>query len=400
MFNASGDQMDVTSPVRPDNNNQNQNTLPAFLLGTDSNYNQDNKNYFNNTPLKGRNPNQLSNNPIQPTNNSDIENRPPALLFSSKYGQSSRNNLIGQNIGLNSQNKAQNNRPFSNTQNVAKTTSTGPPTASLGEGFRNYNTESLGVKLTPNVPSYNVMASSPLPEKVGHLPRITTPDFSSSHIDNSPITSPITKQNNQNNPSQGTPLSRQVLEKRHLKSQNHPISQESENSVHFSINTSFPPEEEIDCWVSLFGFNSRNREKIIKYLTACGSIVCRQPSKKQSANWIHLRFASMNQAKRARQRFNNHVLESECAVIGVVECLEPGYILDYIKGCGRGDVSNVTCNDMDVSKVGMRSLVEVKGSVGNVGNGKVDEEDPFNIPQQESNSVVRRTLTYLLPSYF
>merc|ERR1711997_1243338 len=196
-----------------------------------------------------------------------------------------------------------------------------------------------------------VMASSPLPEKQGHLPRITTPDFSNSHIDNSPIlTSPITKPN-QKNQDPSTPLSRQVLEKRqNLKNKN-------EESM---SNMSFPPEEEIDCWISLFGFNSRNREKIIKNLTTCGSIVCRQPSRKTQANWIHLRFASPNQAKRARQKFNCVILESECTAIGVVECLEPGYILDYIKGCGNvsGVNNNVTMGDyddasrLDVSKIG------------------------------------------------
>ena len=174
---------------------------------------------------------------------------------------------------------------------------------------------------------------------------------------------------------------------------------------------SFPPEEEIDCWVSLFGFNSRNREKIIKNLTTCGSIVCRQPSRKSHANWIHLRFASPNQAKRARQKFNCVILESECTAIGVVECLEPGYILDYIKGCGNvsGVNNNVTMGDyddnsrmMDASKIGMRSLVE--SNVSKIGSNNkqkmIDEIDPFNVPQQESNSVVRRTLTYLLPNYF
>lgn len=370
--------MDITSPNRPENNQQ-QNTLPAFLLGGDSNFNnQENKNYFNNTPLKGRNQNQLQQQasfnqiPQNNSNISDVENRAPALLFSNKY----------RNI-----NQVQ-NRPFSHNQPAAKVSSSGPPVASLGQGFRNYNTEPLGSKLGSSKPNFNVMASSPLPEKQGQLPRITTPDFSSSHIDNSPITSPIQK--TQQHPSQGTPL-RQVLEKRHKQAF-------SPNDT--TTNNSFLPEQEIDCWISVFGFNSKNKEKIIKYLTACGSIVCRQPSKRQSANWVHLRFASPNQAKRAKQRFNCQILESECAVIGVVECLEPGYILEYIKS-GGVSANNVTCNDMDMSKIGMRSLVEPPShNVSKIQQVARMEDDPFNMPQQEANSVVRRTLTYLLPSYF
>jgi len=376
--------MDITSPNRPENNNQQQNTLPAFLLGTDSHFNnQQNQNsHFNNTPLKGRNPIQLQQQASSfnqmPQNNSvsDLENRAPTLLFSNKY----RNN-----------NQVQNNRPFSHNQPAAKVSSSGPPVASLGQGFRSYGTEPLGSKLGSSKPSFNVMASSPLPEKQGQLPRISTPDFSSSQINNSPITSPIQKA--QPHPSQGTPL-RQVLEKRHNKQAFSPDDTTNNN------NSSFLPEQEIDCWISVFGFNSRNKEKIIKYLTACGSIVCRQPSKRQSANWVHLRFASPNQAKRAKQRFNCQILESECAVIGVVECLEPGYILEYIKS-GGVSANNVTCNDMDMSKIGMRSLVEPPNhNVSQIQQVARMEDDPFNMPQQEANSVVRRTLTYLLPSYF
>jgi len=374
--------MDITSPNRPENNNQQQNTLPAFLLGTDSHFNnQQNQNsHFNNTPLKGRNPIQLQQQASSfnqmPQNNSvsDLENRAPTLLFSNKY----RNN-----------NQVQNNRPFSHNQPPAKVSSSGPPVASLGQGFRSYGTEPLGSKLGSSKPSFNVMASSPLPEKQGQLPRISTPDFSSSQINNSPITSPIQKA--QPHPSQGTPL-RQVLEKRHKQA----FSPDDTTNN----NSSFLPEQEIDCWISVFGFNSRNKEKIIKYLTACGSIVCRQPSKRQSANWVHLRFASPNQAKRAKQRFNCQILESECAVIGVVECLEPGYILEYIKS-GGVSANNVTCNDMDMSKIGMRSLVEPPShNVSQIQQVARMEDDPFNMPQQEANSVVRRTLTYLLPSYF
>jgi hypothetical protein len=389
MFNASGDQMDITSPNRPSENSQPQNTLPAFLLGTDSHFNnqETNKNYFNNTPLKGRNPNQLQNQlQTQPSFNqlpqnnsvSDLENRAPTLLFSNKY-----RNTQGQN----------NSRPFSHNQPAAKVSSSGPPVASLGQGFRSYGTEPLGSKLGSSKVNFNVMASSPLPDKQGQLPRIATPDFSSSQIDNSPITSPILKPQQQHHPSQGTPL-RQVLEKRHNKQAFSPDDTTTNN------NSSFLPEQEIDCWISVFGFNSRNKEKIIKYLTACGSIVCRQPSKRQTANWVHLRFASPNQAKRARQRFNCQILESECAVIGVVECLEPGYILEYIKS-GGVSANNVTCNDMDMSKIGMRSLVEPPShNVSKIRQVARMEDDPFNMPQQEANSVVRRTLTYLLPSYF
>merc|ERR1712170_155965 len=99
--------MDVTSPVRPDKvqpAQQNANTLPAFLLGSDSHFNggqeQNNKpsnQLFNNAPLKG------GNDDAKVFGLSDIENRPPpTLLFSSKYGGQSQ--------------KMNNNRPFSSSQ--------------------------------------------------------------------------------------------------------------------------------------------------------------------------------------------------------------------------------------------------------------------------------------------
>ena len=164
MFNSSGDAMDVTSPDRPENqknsnNNTNQNTLPAFLLGTDSNFNQDNNNkhLFNNTPLKGKSSSSNNNNidkaqipsKLQSNNllggNLDIENRPP-LLFSSRYGQNSNKQ-----------------RPFSSNQfnQQSSVVNSGPPVASLGVNSFSKNTSS----------NPYVMSSSPLPEKQGHLQR-------------------------------------------------------------------------------------------------------------------------------------------------------------------------------------------------------------------------------------
>jgi len=378
---ACGDQMDVTSPppMKPLDGapkSSSANTLPAFLLGTDSNYAKKDP-LFNNTPLKSRTNNANSNN----SNSSDVENRPP-LIFSRKYKHGGGNT-----------------RPFQNHRSQPQNQMrSGPPVGGLGERL-DRDASGLGSDLL----SKHVMASSPLPEKNGQVPRITTPEFTNLRMDQAALSiSPIMGNANsaQMMPNQNptTPLARQMFEKQ-LQKTNPGRPAIVPQADHSMNNTSFSPDDEIDCWVSVFGFSSRNIDLIMKRLATCGSVVSRQPSKRENANWMHLRFASANQARRARQRFNCQILEATNIAVAVVECLEPSYILEFIKG-GNGLLHQSIASGLDhntslnTSNIGMRSLIEPTQPVVN------SDSDPFNLPQREPDNMVRRTLGYLLPSIF
>jgi len=385
---ASGDQMDVTSPVKPQPPQQVTKTLPAFLLGRDiestkSVQMDQNQPVFNNTPTKNR---------------LDQENRPP-LIFSRKFNQAS--------------NKNSNSKPFQNNNSnpSRKQQSGGPPVSSLGEVFgmreqnfkifdhqnpfrepasaggNNFFQETTAQPIqTPS--GKPIMMSSPLPEKTGACPRIQTPEFVKDPLDLS--CSPIVSTQQQQPQTSTTPLARQMFEKQLHKQNIQKVSEEQPS------NLSFNPEDEIECWVSIFGFNSRNIDLIMRRLVTCGSVVSRQPAKREQANWMHLRFASRNQAKRAKSRFNSQILEGTNILLGVVECVEPNYILEYTKGGNAFMNQSVVQSTMDVSmnqsNIGMRSLCEPTQTRSNA--------DPFNVPQRENNGMVRRTLGYFLPNMF
>merc|ERR1712066_569761 len=133
------------------------------------------------------------------------------------------------------------------------------PVGSLGDGLLRFNTN-INPQQTTNIAAQtaqpvqakpvnadiHVMASSPLPDKQ-MVSRIKTPDFSTG----SPM-SPVERR-----PVATTPLARQMFE-RNLK------QQECQNLTMDNSAMSVDLDQEIKCWVSIFGFNSQNFDLVFK----------------------------------------------------------------------------------------------------------------------------------------
>lgn len=233
--------------------------------------------------------------------------------------------------------------------------------------------------------------------------------------------------------NQHTPLARQMFEKK-LNRQNNRNSSSNTNSQEDPIlpsqfrkqdvgmdspgmnHSGYSLDDELACWTTIFGFNSKNLDLILRKIFSCGSIVSRYPSKKPGSNWLHLRFATANQAKRACSKYNNQIIElsnGASVLIGIVECVESKYILDYVKGEAATNqsqfvnslspnVQNLNQNEINKDNdhmMNQSNMVNtsrfVEGSIiRNAQSSQKEYEDDFLVPQKDNDGVLKKTLNY------
>jgi len=365
----ASDSMEICSPQSPKLDKASRNTLPAFLLGTSVDTSKQKRQVsFTTTPIKSRHSGENEEN-TNPNSYQSYSNRYSKQLSSELKSRSS----MGGN-------------PFNAESRSSHKEVERPsiPVGSLGHGFPRLSNNELDsiaqtaqtVTAKTTIPEMHVMASSPIPDK--HvISRIQTPDMSSG----SPM-SPVERRQTVH-----TPLARQMFE-RNLK------QNEVKNSTLNNLSAvSVDLDQEIKCWLSVYGFTNANFDLVFKHLVSCGSVVSRKSAQRKGANWIHLRFASSHQAERCITRFHGKILDGTNILIGVVPCVESNYILNYVQGIGQTNQSLYLENTaFDANKSGLRSLVEKPCEMTN--------DDMFLGPEKEEDGMVRRTLNYLLPNIF
>lgn len=283
---------------------------------------------------------------------------------------------------------------------------------------------------TPNMPG-NIPKSS-LAQNNFQEPNPHTNDISPIY----PIKEPGLKgfgsdqYNNNMNDNQHTPLARQMFEKKlnrqHNRQSSNTNSQEdpvlpnqfrnknsNDDSIispqtrsgksNFMNHSGYSLDDELACWTTIYGFTSKNLDLILKKIFCCGSIVSRYPSRKTGSNWLHLRFATSNQAKRACSKYNNQILDlsnGTSVIIGLVECVESKYVLDYVKGenaNGQFCSTNVNNSMSNAQESSNRNnhFMENSGIMRNAQGGQKDYEDDFLVPEKDNDGVLKKTFNYL-----
>merc|ERR1712061_471537 len=154
--------------------------------------------------------------------------------------------------------------------------------------------------------------------------------------------------------------------------------------------------DELACWTTIFGFTSKNLDLILSKIFSCGSIVSRYPSKKPGSNWLHLRFATSNQAKRACSKYNNQIIElsnGTSVLIGMVECVESKYVLDYVKGeattqtqfANQNNSQHIENVNRDLGSKKLNASRFMDSSIRNAHDGQKNYEDDFLMPQRDND---------------
>lgn len=88
--------------------------------------------------------------------------------------------------------------------------------------------------------------------------------------------------------------------------------------------------EQLDRWITVFGFPSGHSSVILSYFHNFGQIL-RVKHSENGGNWIHLLYTTKLQAEKALGK-NGKILEPGNIMIGVVRCTDASVISDKIPG--------------------------------------------------------------------
>lgn len=90
--------------------------------------------------------------------------------------------------------------------------------------------------------------------------------------------------------------------------------------------------EEAQMWVTAFGFPASMTPAVLTWLSNCGSVTVRHLPSSSRANWLHLRFSSPAEARRALAR--NRQLLGPDTMLGVVPCTNKDVMRAWRQGAG------------------------------------------------------------------
>ncbi|KAF4518365.1 hypothetical protein B566_EDAN007092 [Ephemera danica] len=90
--------------------------------------------------------------------------------------------------------------------------------------------------------------------------------------------------------------------------------------------------EEAQMWVTAFGFPASMTPSVLTWLSNCGSVTVRHLPSSSRANWLHLRFSSPAEARRALAR-NLHLLGPD-TMLGVAPCTNKDVMRAWRQGAG------------------------------------------------------------------
>jgi hypothetical protein len=86
--------------------------------------------------------------------------------------------------------------------------------------------------------------------------------------------------------------------------------------------------EQMDRWVTVFGFPASHSSIILSYFHNFGQIL-RVKHPENGGNWIHLHYQSRLQAEKALGK-NGKILDAGNIMIGVIRCTDPSVAADIV----------------------------------------------------------------------
>lgn len=119
------------------------------------------------------------------------------------------------------------------------------------------------------------------------------------------------------------------------------MPQQEEHHTSLAANHSIPAtpsrvgsddsgNEQLDRWITVFGFPSGHSSVILSYFHNFGQIL-RVKHSENGGNWIHLLYTTKLQAEKALGK-NGKILDPGNIMIGVVRCTDSSVISDKIPG--------------------------------------------------------------------